>query len=67
MTDRGYLREGLVADITVFDPATVTDNATYKDPFAKPTGICHVLMEGQFALENGLQTDARLGKFILKK
>lgn len=67
LTDRGYLREGLVADITVFDPRTVRDHGDYKDPIQKPEGICHVLMEGQFALENGVQTEARLGKFILKK
>ena len=67
LTDRGYLREGLCADITVFDPETVTDNGDYKDPSRKPTGIFHVLMEGRFALENGQQTEARLGKFILKK
>ena len=67
LTDRGYLKEGLVADITVFDPETVTDNGDYKDPIQKPTGICHVLMEGRFAIRDGLQTEERLGKFILKK
>ena len=46
---------------------TVTDKATYQDPFQKPEGIIHVLMDGQFALRDGVQTEKRLGKMLLKK
>lgn len=67
LSDRGVLKEGLVADITVFDPVNVTDKATYADPFQKCVGIEHVFMKGQPALLHGQQTELRLGEFILKK
>ncbi len=65
--DRGYIRTGLVADITVLDMEKVTDRATYADPFQKPEGIVHVIMDGKFAIKNGVQTEARLGKILLRK
>ena len=65
--DRGYLREGLVADIAVINMETVADRATYEDPFQKPEGVIHVLMDGQFALRNGVQTEKRLGKILMKR
>lgn len=67
LTDRGFLKEGMVADITVFDPETVTDKGTYENPFQKPEGICHVFMGGEPALLYGEQTEKRLGQFILRK
>lgn len=67
LSDRGLLKEGLVADITVFDPVNVTDTATYVEPFQKPVGIEHVFIGGKPALLNGQQTELRLGEFILKK
>ena len=66
LRDRGYLREGLVADLTVFDPDTVGDKGTYENPFQKPEGICHVFMAGEAALLDGMQTEKRLGQFLLK-
>ena len=65
--DRGYIKTGLVADITVFDWNNVTDKATYVDPFQKPEGIVHVIMDGKFAIKDGVQTEERLGKILLKK
>lgn len=67
LKDRGVLKPGLVADITVFDPVNVTDKATYDNPFQKPVGIEHVFMSGQPALLHGQQTEHRLGQFILKE
>ena len=67
LKDRGILRPGMQADITVFDGGKVTDKATYENPFQKPEGIHHVFMAGQAALLHGEQTDARLGRFLLKK
>ena len=67
LKDRGLLRPGYVADLTVFDPETVADAATYDDPFRKPVGIHHVLMNGRFALRDGRQTEARLGDYLLKQ
>lgn len=66
LADRGFLKEGMVADITMFDPQTVADQATYENPFQKPVGIAHVFMAGEAALLNGEQTEKRLGQFILK-
>ena len=66
LKDRGVLRPGMQADITVFDGEKVSDKATYENPFQKPEGIHHVFMAGQAALLHGEQTDARLGRFLLK-
>jgi cytosine/adenosine deaminase-related metal-dependent hydrolase len=46
MRDRGRLRAGAYADITVFDPATVTDRSTYVNPAAYSEGILHVIVNG---------------------
>lgn len=67
LKDRGVLKEGMVADITMFDPKTVSDMATYENPFQKPVGIHHVFMNGEAALLHGVQTEKRLGQFILRK
>ncbi|MBQ4578183.1 MAG: D-aminoacylase [Clostridia bacterium] len=67
MTDRGRLQEGLVADITVFDPATIAPRATYLEPVQLAQGVCHVLVGGGIAMENGVQTDFRGGKFLRKQ
>ncbi len=66
LSDRGVLEPGFVADITVFDPQTVCDTATFRNPFQKPIGIPHVIMGGQFAIKNGEQTAARLGSYLLR-
>lgn len=64
--DRGALKEGLAADITIFDPDNVSDRATYKNPFQKPVGIEYVLVNGKIGIEEGQQTDNRAGEFLLK-
>lgn len=64
--DRGVIAAGKVADITVFDHATITDRATYDNPFQKPEGIVHVFMAGKPAVIDGVQTEHRLGRFLLK-
>lgn len=65
--DRGILKEGLIADITVFDPEKVTDTATYKNPFSKPIGVKYVIVNGEVAVADGEQTEKRAGKFLVKK
>lgn len=65
--DRGVLKQGYVADITVFDPRTVSDTGSFDDPIRKNTGIHHVLLGGEFALRDGEQTSLRAGRFLRKR
>jgi N-acyl-D-amino-acid deacylase len=60
--DRGYVREGLVADLTVFDPAMISDKATFEKPHQYSVGVVHVLVNGKFVLEDGKMTGALPGK-----
>ena len=53
LKDRGLLREGYWADITVFDPETVWDNTTYLEPESPPSGIEYVLVNGDVVVERG--------------
>jgi len=61
---KGLLKEGLDADIVIFDPGTVLDKATFDDPRKKPEGIVWVLINGEVAVEEGLVTGARSGKVL---
>ena len=51
LVDRGLLRPGQFADVTLFDPATVIDRATYPEPFQYSEGIEYVIVNGQVVLE----------------
>lgn len=62
--DRGLIRPGMAADITVFDPARVASNATYDDPAQYPDGIEHVLVNGEFVVRDGSVTGALPGTAI---
>ncbi|HKE84111.1 MAG TPA: D-aminoacylase [Vicinamibacterales bacterium] len=64
LSDRGILRPGLVADITVFNPATITDVATFDDPNHYSVGVEWVLVNGKVALASGKQTSERAGKAL---
>jgi N-acyl-D-amino-acid deacylase len=66
LRDRGVLRVGNVADVVVFDPATVADKSTFENPHQYPVGIDYVLVNGVAAVDNGRFTDARSGK-VLKR
>jgi N-acyl-D-amino-acid deacylase len=59
---RGVLREGAIADLVVFDPATVIDVATYEDPRRTPLGMPHVLVNGTPVVRDGAHTHARVGR-----
>ena len=65
--DRGRLAVGMAADITVFDPKTIAPRSTYLDPVQLARGVTHVLVNGGIALENGVQTALRNGKFLRKR
>ena len=64
LADRGVLKEGNWADITIFDPATVIDKGTFTDPIQFPDGIRYVIVNGQIAVENGAHTGALAGQVI---
>jgi len=62
--ERGLLREGLWADIVVFDPATVGDAATFAEPHQYSRGIHYVLVNGVLVVAAGKLTGARPGKIL---
>ena len=64
LADRGRIAPGLIADLVVFDPTTVTDNATWERPAALATGIESVLLGGRFAIDGGRPVNLRLGRVI---
>ncbi len=67
LKDRGVLREGAFADITIFDPETIIDRASYTDPFQYPQGITHVLVNGQLVLDNSEHTGKHPGRALRKR
>ncbi len=64
LVDRGRIREGYWADLVLFDPATVTDTATYDDPKREPDGIQLVVVNGQIAYDSGRHTGIGAGKML---
>jgi N-acyl-D-amino-acid deacylase len=64
LTDRGLLRPGNFADITLFDPERVIDRATYTQPFQYSEGIEFVIVNGEIVLERGKHTGARPGRAL---
>lgn len=64
LTDRGLLREGMMADVVVFDPATVRSDATYLNPCVEQVGISHVLVNGQVVVDAGRVTGALPGRVL---
>jgi N-acyl-D-amino-acid deacylase len=66
MVDRGLIATGMAADITVFDPNTVIDRATYENPAVPSEGIRHVLVNGTPALRDGVATGAKAGDLLLR-
>jgi N-acyl-D-amino-acid deacylase len=64
LKDRGLIRERMWADITVFDPKTVIDKATYQNPHQYPEGIQHVLVNGVVTIEDAEHTGALAGKVL---
>ena len=64
IADRGLLRPGFKADVTIFDLAAVADRSTYTDPNHYSEGIRHVLVNGRAVVSDGKITDARPGQVV---
>jgi dihydroorotase/N-acyl-D-amino-acid deacylase len=64
LNDRGILRPGMAADITIFDPATIRDVATFEDPLHYSVGVRYVLVNGRAVLSEGHMTSERPGRVL---
>jgi N-acyl-D-amino-acid deacylase len=64
LQDRGLLRPGMAADLTIFDPETVRDRATFEDPSQYPAGIPYVIVNGVVVIDQGQHTGAKPGRVL---
>jgi len=67
LKDRGLIREGYKADLVIFDPEKVMDEATFTDPHRFPSGIPYVICNGVFTIDKGKHTGKLPGKMLRKK
>ncbi|MFC0416463.1 amidohydrolase family protein [Cytobacillus solani] len=67
LKNRGLLKEGYAADIVIFDPQTIKDNATYEEPLQEPSGIHYVFVNGQLAVEEGKYLGVTAGQVIRRE
>ncbi len=65
--DRGLLRAGMWADVTVFNPDAIIDHATYDRPHQYATGVEYVIVNGTLVLDRGEHTGRRPGKVLLRE
>ena len=64
LEDSGIIKEGMAADITVFDPEALGDRSTWENPRVPPSGIAHVLVEGEAVVSDGRATGALPGRIV---
>ncbi len=64
LKQRGLIKEGMYADITVFDPAKVIDRATFESPNQYPVGIDYVIVNGKLSVDKGQRTAALAGRVL---
>jgi N-acyl-D-aspartate/D-glutamate deacylase len=64
LVDRGLIRPGQYADLTLFDAGRIIDRATYLEPFRYPEGIAYVIVNGRLVLDGGEPTAARPGRAL---
>ena len=65
LTDRGLVRPGMIADLAIFDPATIADKATFEQPQQFAVGMRHVIVNGRAVLSDGEMTLERPGRAVL--
>jgi N-acyl-D-aspartate/D-glutamate deacylase len=61
---KGVIAAGMSADLVVFDLGDFADRATYAEPLIRPTGVVHVLVNGEFGIRSGEATAERAGRFV---
>jgi len=61
---RGFVKEGMFADVVVFDPATIADKATFEKPHQYSVGMKHVFVNGQQVIKDGEHTGAKPGRAV---
>jgi N-acyl-D-amino-acid deacylase len=64
LRNRGLLKVGMAADVTVFDPGTIADRATYAQPLQFSIGVEHVFVNGTLAWDDGAPSTQRAGRFL---
>jgi N-acyl-D-aspartate/D-glutamate deacylase len=64
LRNRGLIAKDYFADIVVFNPETVIDNATFEDPHQFPSGIEYVIVNGELTIRNGKHTGAKAGTML---
>jgi dihydroorotase/N-acyl-D-amino-acid deacylase len=64
LRDRGLLREGMYADVVVFDPATIIDRATFERPHQLSVGVKYVFVNGMAVVSDGKHTGAKPGRVV---
>ena len=62
LKDRGLLRDGMAADVVVFDAEAIADRSTYDDGRRLAVGMEHVIVNGELVLHNGERTEATPGR-----
>jgi dihydroorotase/N-acyl-D-amino-acid deacylase len=62
--DRGLLREGMFADIAVFDPNTIADRSTFEQPHQMSVGVKYVFINGTMVVRDGKHTNAKPGRVL---
>ena len=67
LRDRGLVREGMAADLVIFDEATIADRATFAEPHQYPVGIHHVIVNGEVVFSEGQMTKARPGQALSRE
>src|SRR5205814_3916000 len=61
---RGFLKEGMFADVVVFDPTTITDRATFEKPHQYAVGVKHVFVNGAQVIRDGDHTGEKPGRVV---